>query len=152
MNCQQAGTIAHSLTESYRWYDDPQVRLITIPDNYKGVYLFADYHKESAETFIESLKIFGTEPLQSEIIEYSHFIQAAPADSFKLRQERDTFWLEFNQYGNWFLRNGIGFIDYETDEVKATRANNILRVELKDTTDRIYIIPQAGEWKQVYLR
>lgn len=150
--CREAGLISASLIESYKWYEDKEVRLVTIPDNYKGVYLFADFHKESSETWNEALKIYGKQEVKGNIIEYSHFLQSSAIDSFKYRIDHDTLHVEFKQYGNWFIRNGIGFTDFENDEIKASRKYNILRVELKDTTDRTYIIPQAGIWEKVDFR
>jgi hypothetical protein len=149
--CHEAGQLIDNLITSYKWHDQPEVRLLSLPDNYQGLFLYADYHDGSAETFVEALNLFGSEEITGHIDEYSHFNQVTLKDSFKYQVIQDTFTVEFKQYGNWFWRNNIGFINYETDEVKATRARNILRVELKDTTDRIYLIPQGGEWNQVYL-
>lgn len=150
--CNEAGQLIDSLISSYKWYDEPEVRLLSLPDNYQGLFLYADYHAGSAETFVEALDLFGSQKVKGHIDEYSHFNQVTLRDSFKYSIIEDTFTVEFKQYGNWFWRNNIGFINYETEEVNASRANNILRVELKDTTERIYLIPQAGEWKQVELR
>ncbi len=150
--CNEAGQLIDGLISSYKWYDEPEVRLLSLPDNYQGLFLYADYHAGSAETFVEALDLFGDQEVEGHIDEYSHFNQVSLQDSFKYNVVQDTFTVEFKQYGNWFWRNNIGFIDYETDEVNASRAKNILRVELKDTTERVYLIPQAGEWKRVYLR
>ena len=150
--CDEAGQLIDGLISSYVWYDHPEVRLLSLPDNYQGLFLYADYHAGSAETFSEALDLFGTQDVTGHIDEYSHFNQVTLQDSFKYNIIEDTVTVEFKQYGNWFWRNNIGFIDYETDEVNASRAKNVLRVELKDTIERVYLIPQAGEWKQVYMR
>lgn len=147
--CQEAGQLIDGLISTYEWYDNGEVRLLTLPDNYLGLFLYADYHDNGAETFIEALEIFGSEEVRSNIVEYSQYNPATLQDSFSVVKTEDTITVAFKQYGNWFWRNNIGFINYENDEVKATRSKNILRVEIKDSTDRIMLYPDGMVWKRL---
>lgn len=151
IKCHQAGQIIDGLVSSFKWYDVEEVRLLSLPDNYKGLFLYADYHEDSAETFVEALGLFGERQVKGHVKEYSQYNQNTLEDSFIVKGKKDSITIAFAQYSNWFWWKNIGFINYEDAELKASRSDNQCTFIIKDEKEKVYLIPNGVEWREVRL-
>jgi len=106
-NWKASTTVFYSLLGNYRWYDAENVVILNVPDNYNGAYLFRIIGRTSgfqdALTYIHKKKVKGKiwEVVQYNMVESTDGVNAIKENSNQLK-------VTFNQWGNWFWRNGVG--------------------------------------------
>lgn len=150
-DCKTAAEITQGLIDSYEWSDEPNVKLLALPDNYRGVYVFRDLNDGEAETFREALDLFKGREHLGKINEIAQYNQEEIDDAFKIEfEDSETMKIKFAQFKNWFWRRGVGFVDFENEDRKASIDRNAIIYQSKDSlSDVIYIIPEGRTWKKV---
>ena len=144
-----AGKVAHRLLDTFPKIEKDKSYFITsIPDNYRGLYLFRDY-TDDAIAFRESLDLFRNRSQDIELIDISQYNQHLTTDSIKLDFVNDsTLHIGFQQYKNWFWRKGIGISNYENDILKVVKKPGYLKLTIKNPqSDQRFLYPEGGIWK-----
>ncbi|NUQ25090.1 MAG: hypothetical protein HUU34_14175 [Saprospiraceae bacterium] len=145
----RTGTWLHqSLLADFRWFDRPEVYVLNLPDNYQGAPLFRDFN-EGKHALTDALRYVQRKPYEGKLYEVAQYnlakaddgIRASWADSTK------TLVVQFEQYGNWWWRKGIGASDYETDNFVFARNDLQYTLTFKQPDPNAAIIYQkAGKW------
>ena len=145
---QNAGEIEHRLLSSFEFEDhEGDLYILAAPDNYRGLYLFRDYTND-ALALREALDFFEHKDVKPKMIDVAQYNHHYLMDSIKVDFiDSTTLHVGFEQYNNWFWRNGIGLSDYETEDFKVERKPGFYRLTFKEPKpDQLFIYPQAGVW------
>lgn len=145
----QAGTILHSLLDSFKYEDhEGPIYILSIPENYQGMYMFRDY-TDDALAFRESLELFCDIHPKAEFVDVSQFNQMTALDSIKFDPiENGVFHVGFRQYGNWFWRRGAGMSDYSKENYTVGLKAGYYRLEMDTIPENtLFLYPEAGVWK-----
>lgn len=137
--------------DSFNYNGTQKVFVLGIPDNYKGFLEFRRYGDESG--LEEALQYRKKDIYQGKIIEVVQFNQMTMNDGMKVTALNDsTLHVEFNQYGNWFWREGIGASDHETPNFKFHLLDWGYEVTLRnfDRKRDIVLYPQNGRFVEYH--
>jgi hypothetical protein len=148
---RQSTKILQSLKEDFRWHDAPYVFILNSPDNYKGI-VMASIIEEP--TGIDELLDYQTEkPFLGKMWDVFQFNMNSPQDGVKVEQTGPLqIKVTFNQWGNWWHRNGIGGSSYENEYYKAETLDYPYLLTFKQFPEGSVIIYQDGmKWKEFKL-
>lgn len=140
-----------SLMEDFRWYDAPKVLLLNVPENYKGMYLFRIIGEGSG--FEDALEHIHAKEFSGTMLEVVQYNMANPTDGVTVESlAKNRLKVTFNQWGNWFWRNGIGAGGgYENEYYKVVFKGQYYELELKSGLENAVLLYQDGkEWKEFY--
>jgi len=143
------GEVQTRLLESFDFENhEGELYVMAAPDNFRGMYLFRDYTND-ALALQEALDFYQNKTIKAkEVIDVAQYNHHFLADSIKFDYiDSTTLHIGFEQYNNWFWRNGIGLSDYETDKFKVEKKPGFYRFTMKEPNpDQLFIYPQAGYW------
>ena len=142
------GEIQHRLLSSFDFENhEGDLYILAAPDNFRGMYLFRDYTND-ALALKEALDFFQDKTVKANVIDVAQYNHHYLPDSIKVDFiDSTTLHVGFEQYNNWFWRNGIGLSDYETDDFKVEKKPGFYRFTMKEPKpDQLFIYPQAGYW------
>ncbi len=138
-----------SLLADFRWYDRPEVYVLNLPDNYQGCPLFRDFHPDSDNALSDALRYVKRHPYEGKLFEVAQFNLAHAEDGITASwaDSANTIAVQFEQYGNWWWRKGIGASDYETEFFVFDKNDLQYQLTLKKPHPQAVIIFQkAGKW------
>lgn len=151
-NTQKAGFIQHSLLSDFIKFNEVKddIAILSIPDNFKGMYLFRD-HNDNVHIFKKSLYLMYKVRFQNNFIGISQFNQNEIIEGVNATKTSDSkIKVGFNQFGNWFWRKGIGLSGYENTNHKITVNDNVLVIDLVDTSlNTTYFYPVNNTWQKL---
>lgn len=142
--------IYYSLINKFNWYKKDEVYLLNIPDNYNGVLLFRDMSgKERA--FHDALRYIRRKPYEGKLHEVAQYNMTTAMDGANVqRDSTGTIIVTFNQWGNWWWRNGIGASAYEKKEYSFEPKGQSFELRLKEKPNNAAFIYQAGQqWEEL---
>ena len=140
--------IFQGLMEDFRWQTAPKVVLLNVPDNYQGIYLFRIIGEGSG--FKDALQYVHGDEVVGEFLEVTQYNMATPTDGVRVEKISDKkLKVTFNQWGNWFWRDGIGAgSGYENDYYKVRFKGQFYELEMKEGLEEaIFIYQDGGIWK-----
>lgn len=140
--------VLQSLKEDFRWHDAPYVFILNSPDNYKGI-VMANIINEP--TGIDELIDNQTSrPYNGVMYDIFQFNMTTPEDGVRVEQTGPMqLKVTFDQWGNWWHRNGVGAGSYENEYYKAEVLDYPYQVTFKQLPAGSVIIHQdGGEWKE----
>ena len=146
----ESNHIYYSLLNDFRWYDRDQVMVLNIPDNYHGLYMYRIYRDPSA--LKEGLELIRRKPFAGDMHDVVNFNMMTPADGVHVRKDSaNAITLQFNQWGNWWWREGVGAGDYE-NEIYKVHIDGDCHIQFKHLMPNHALIYQVGdrwqEWKE----
>lgn len=144
----QSTQVLSSLKENYRWHDAPYVFILNSPDNFKGIVMTCIINEASG---IDELIDYQTpQPNNGKVYDIFQFNMTTPHDGVKVEQTGPMqLKVTFNQWGNWWHRNGIGASSYENEFYKAETLDYPYLITFKQFPEGSVIIYQDGkEWKE----
>ncbi len=145
---KESTTVFYSLLEDYRWEDVENVVILNVPDNYQGAYLFRIIGRKSG--FQDALTYIQQKEVKGKIWEVTQYNMARPTDGVSVASKKpDQLKVTFNQWGNWFWRNGIGAgATHQRSIYTAHFKGQYYVLALKKTpVNTIYIYQDGKEWK-----
>ncbi len=141
--------IYYSLLEDYRWPEAKEVYVLAFPENYRGIPLFKDFSKKNL-ALKNALKYGAGKETNASFFQIAQYNMTTPEDGVSV--QKDTihhYTITFNQWGNWWWRDGIGTGDYETEKYRFKIDGNGSKVELKKPeTGAVLIYSTGGKWYQ----
>lgn len=146
---KQSTAIYYSLLEGFQWYGAPAVYLLNLPDNLQGAVLFRDFSGQG-HAFRDALQYIQRKPYAGEIYEVAQYNLAYPADDVSVSIEAPRqLKVEFNQWGNWWWRRGIGMGGgYEAGSYKVVSHGKFYLLELDSIPEgAVFLYQSAGTWK-----
>jgi hypothetical protein len=147
---QQSQQVYISLAENFEWYDSEQVYILNLPDNYRGIFMYRIIGKESGLPEVLQYRL-GKQgiPKITDIMQYN---MVNKKDGVSVQQTGPlSLKVEFNQWGNWWWRNGIGGSSYETNDYTVENMGHHYILTLKEMPDNAIFLYQDGpDWKQFH--
>ncbi len=137
-----------SLKQDFRWYDAPYVFVLNSPDNMEGIIMASAVDDPSG---IDKLIDYQTpRPYDGLMFDIFQYNMTTPDDGVKVEQVGPMqLKVTFNQWGNWWHRNGIGATSYENEYYKAETLDYPYVVTFKQLPQGSVIIYQDGKkWKE----
>ncbi|MBA3648029.1 MAG: hypothetical protein H0W62_05675 [Chitinophagales bacterium] len=140
--------IYYSLLNDFRWYDKAEVIVLNIPDNYRGLYMYRIYNEPSA--LKEGLELIRKKPFKGKMADISEYNMMTHTDGVHVKADSaNNLTVTFNQWGNWWWREGIGASDYHTDFYSVHFDGQSYHLHLKNIDPNHVIIYQDGDkWKE----
>ena len=148
---KQSTALYYRLMDSFDWYDAPAVYLLNLPDNYQGAVLFRDFSGQG-EAFRDALKYIKGKPYEGAIYEVAQYNLATPTDGVSVRRDSALHYtVEFNQWGNWWWRRGIGMgPGYDADTYSVESKGHFYHLTLDSIQPGAVLLYQdKGEWREV---
>jgi len=146
---KNATEVFYSLLEDFRWQDAENVIILNVPDNYNGLYSFRIIGRKSG--FKDALRTIGQQKLKCKIWEVAQYNMIMPTDGVNVKKTGgQQLKVEFNQWGNWFWRNGVGVgAEHKRSIYTARFQGNHYLLDLKNVPPNTVFIYQDGkEWKE----
>jgi len=149
-NWKQSTLVFKDLIEDFRWYDNQNIVILNIPDNYNGIYLFRIIGRGSG--FKDSVESLYNRPIKGKVWEAVQYNMVLPTDGVKAEKiNAQALKVTFNQWGNWFWRNGVG--------VGPTHKRTAYDIQFKgqfylmnlkaQLPDAVFIYQDGGRWKEL---
>ena len=150
---QDSTNIYNGLMDNFSWYDAPQVVLLNVPDNYKGIYLYRIIQKQEKDRsgFEDALEYISAKNFEGQMLEVTQYNMETATDGVSVTQlTHNTLKVTFNQWGNWFWRNGIGAGEgYENKYYKVRFKGQWYELELKNgLKGAVFIYQDGDQWKE----
>ncbi|MEP6646636.1 MAG: hypothetical protein ABJC12_06070 [Saprospiraceae bacterium] len=140
-----------SLKEHFKWNDASIVFILNSPDNMQGITMAS---AEDDPSGVKKLLDYQTlQPFQGKMFDIFQYNMTSPEDGVKVEQVGPMqLKVTFDQWGNWWHRNGIGAESYENDYYKAELMDNSYLLTFKQFPEGSVILYQDGsEWKEFML-
>ncbi len=141
--------IYRKLLADFQWYDKKEIYVLSLADNYRGIWMFRMYGPQSS--LVDALNLVENKHLAANVHELAFFNMNTPQDGVTVTTPDSTgmFRTEFNQWGNWWWRNGIGALDYETDQYKVQFKGKWHELTFKNgrPKDAVFIYQSGDSWK-----
>ena len=144
--------VLHQLRDTFRWHDKSHVFILNSPDNLNGIVMASIHELPSG---IEELIDFQTDkPYDGIMYDVFQYNMTSPNDGVKVEQTGPMqLKVTFNQWGNWWHRNGIGASSYENEYYKAEVLDYPYQITFKQLPENSVILYQDGkEWKVVQMK
>lgn len=140
----QKSTIAfESLTNEFRWYDREKVINLNLPDNYNGILIYSVIEEPSG--FAEVLEYNQRKKYKGTMYDVYMYNMMTLQDGVKVEQIGPTeLKVEFNQWGNWWFKDGIGAGNIETEYFKTRNEGHHYILEIKEPALDATFIYQDG--------
>jgi hypothetical protein len=144
---ENGSRIFYSLLEDFRWQSAPEVYVLAFPENYAGIPIFKDFSRQDL-ALKDALKYSAGKEVKGRIYQIAQFNMNSPEDGVNVKTASlNHFAVTFNQWGNWWWRNGIGTWNYETEKYRFTLEGNSSKVEIKEPAPgAVYIYSVGGKW------
>lgn len=137
---KESTVIYNQLLDEFHWYDAPEVYLLNLPDNLNGVMIFRDYGNDG-QTFLDALEYLKGRPYTGELREVASYNLTSPADGVTVaRPAADSLRVTFDQWGNWWWRNGRGATNYQTEEYQFKNEGHHYELKWKRGPDKNSVI------------
>jgi hypothetical protein len=113
---KESTIVYHQLLDGFRWHEAEEVFILNLPDNLNGVMIFRDYGNDG-QTFLDALEYLKGRPYRGTLREVASYNMTSSADGVAVTQPSpDSLTVTFDQWGNWWWRNGLGATNYQTDQ------------------------------------
>ncbi len=148
---KESTVVLHHLIDTYRWNDASHVFILNSPDNLNGIVMASIYGEPSGiDELIDQQTTKPNTGIMYDIFQYN---MTTPGDGVKVEQTGPMqLKVTFNQWGNWWHRNGIGASSYENEYYKAEILDYPYQVTFKQFPEGSVILYQDGsEWKEFKL-
>lgn len=137
-----------SLKKDFRWHDASHVFVLNSPDNYKGIWMASVIDEPSG---IDELIDYQTaRPYEGKMFDVLHFNMNAPDEGVHVQKvDSMTLRVTFNQWGNWWHRNGIGATGYENEYYEVKPLDYPYEVRFKQLpAGSVFIYQDSMRWKE----
>jgi hypothetical protein len=148
---RQSTEVLTGLKSDFRWHDAPFVFILNSPDNFNGIVMASITQLPSG---IEELIDYQTDhPFDGKMFDVFQYNMTNVNDGVKVEQTGPMqLKVTFNQWGNWWHRNGIGATTYENEYYKAETLDYPYLLTFKQYPEGSVILYQDGkQWKEFKL-
>lgn len=143
----QCERVYSALVHDYRWQAEREVWVLGMPDSYEGIMLFRGYR--DGEGLKDALHWVGGRGPDGAVREVAAFVMRQPLDGLEARWlDGQRIQVRFRQWGNWFVREGMGASDYRGDgyTVDFGEGGYVLTLDAP-RPGGVYIYSDGGRWK-----
>lgn len=142
--------VYNNLINTFDWYDKKEVYILNIPDNYNGVLQFRDLSGKD-QAFKDALQYIRRKPYTGTLHEVAQYNMTTAMDGATAQRDSSgTIVVTFNQWGNWWWRNGIGASAYEKETFSFEPKGHFYELHLKaKPSDAVFIYQKGGKWVEL---
>ncbi len=144
----QSTQVLQSLKEDFRWHDAAHVFILNSPDNFNGIVMASIVNEPSG---IDEIIDYQTpKPFNGKMNDVFQFNMTTASDGVSVEKVGPMqLKVTFNQWGNWWHRNGIGGSTYENEYYKAETLDYPYILTFKQFPEGSVIIYQDGKlWRE----
>lgn len=139
------------LLRDFRWYDKREIYVLATADNFQGIWMMRTYLDKPALHY--ALELQQNKPLDIHFHEVAQYNMNSLQDGLTVSvpdTATGVIRVEFDQWGNWWWRHGLGANDYQTDDYKAVFKGKWYELTLKgDHKDAAFICQSGDLWKEL---
>lgn len=149
-NWKKSTIVYEELIEDFRWYDKENVVILNIPDNYQGIYLFRIIGRGSG--FKDAVESLYNRPIKGKIWEVAQYNMTQPTDGVSAEKTNpQQLKVTFNQWGNWFWRNGVGVgPTHKRSAYDIQFKGQFYLMDLKENLpNAVFIYQDGNKWKEL---
>ncbi len=145
---QESTKVYQSLLDKFDFDQYDHVFILNLPDNLNGATLFRDYSGQD-RALTDALKYVAGNTPKTQIHEIVQFNLTSYKDKVKVEYpDSNQIKVNFQQYGNWWWRRGLGATNYENDWYKFENKGMHYLLYLKDIPDNsVFIYQDEFDWK-----
>jgi hypothetical protein len=146
---KESTALHNRLLDGFEWYGAPAVYLLNLPVNYQGVVLFRDFAGQG-DAFRDALRYIKQQPYEGQIYEIAQYNLAKPGDGVSVRVDSThQLTVEFNQWGNWWWRRGMGMgPGYQTEEYSVQSKGHFYHLTLDTIVPgAVFLYQNADGWQ-----
>ena len=150
-NWHHANRIHTELLNNYRWDEYDNVYVLAAPDNYEGIFFFKNFAGRDL-VIKEELNALSNRNIKGNIIPIGQFTMRKPTDKVEVKVNKNgVITVKFAQWGNWWMHNGIGAKNRETDLYSYKIINNGYELRFKKNLppDTKLIYSNGGQWREI---
>ncbi len=146
---RHSAQVYNELLQGFNYYGQPAVFLLNLPDNFKGAPMFRDYSGQD-RAFRDALQYIKKKPYEGQLYEVAQYNMTRLTDGAAATVDSTgTLRVEFNQWGNWWWRRGIGMgpgYDAPAYEVESKGHHYFLRLR-EPATEAVYLVQDGLKWE-----
>ena len=146
--------IYNNLLDTFDAEDAPAVLLLNLPDNMNGAVMFRDYSRQN-RAFKDALYHLKGKVCAGEVYDVALYNMTRPTDGATYIQAPDSSeaGIEFNQWGNWWWRGGIGMGNgYKTAQFEVINNGHHYVFKPLDLPEgSVLLIQNGSSWKKYTL-
>lgn len=145
---QHNAEVVNGLLDDFRWEGAPEIYVLAMPENFKGTPMFKDFSRKDL-ILKHALKYGRGKDVKGKIYQIAQYNLGAPEDGVSVTSDSTNhFQIQFDQWGNWWWRNGIGTQGYETGKYKFTPTPRGSEVWVKDPVEgAVFIYAKGKKWE-----
>jgi hypothetical protein len=145
---KEAHEIMTTLTNRFTYYDKEHIVVFNLPDNYRGVWMFANMKGSGLN---DVLTYYRKRPYQGTLDEIASYNMVAPDNSVLVERKNDHYTVTLKHFGSWWWRKGLGATDYQTDRYQVHFPYKALYYSLQFTSTppqgTLYLYQDGNQWK-----
>lgn len=146
---QHSAQVYNQLLQDFEYPNRPAAFLLNLPDNFKGAPMFRDYSGQD-RAFQDALKYIKQKPYEGKLYEVAQYNMTRLTDGATATVDSTgTLRVEFNQWGNWWWRRGIGMgPGYNTPvyEVESEGHHYFLRLR-EPVPNAVFLVQRGPKWE-----
>lgn len=143
--------IQQSLIQNYKWYNATHIYILSLPDNFKGTYMYRTFLPDNS--FAETLTLYGQPDIENKTTQILSYNMNQLSDSVTVeRVSGNELKVTFAQWGNWWWAGGKGGSGYKTDtyEVKIDEWSHSYNIIFGNRpANSVCVYQCSGEWREV---
>lgn len=132
-------------------YQDKEIVLLGLADNFRGCYLYSDY-ADDANSFKKAMEIrYPERTCHTNLLNPAQFNMKFSSDGLGAHfVDEKTIKVFIQQWGTWFWRHGKGLGSYETPRYRVETHGWYYLLHLKeDFENAVFLLPEGAEWKEL---
>jgi hypothetical protein len=141
------------LLQDFKWYDKREIFVLATADNYQGIWVMRSYRDKPALQY--ALELLQHKPLDNQFHEVAQYNMNSLQEGLTATIPDTTtgvIRVEFDQWGNWWWKNGRGANDYQNDLYKVVFKGKWYELTLKNPPkDAVFIYQSGDSWKVLEL-
>ena len=147
---KNSAVVVNNLLADFKWEKNPEVYVLAFPENYKGIPMFKDFSRQDL-ALKSALNYLAKKPTDGKFYQVAQFNMNSPNDGlFEKKDTSNLIKLEFQEWGSWWWRHGLGAGAYETDQFIFNPVSKGCEIKIKNAApDAIFIYSDGSEWREV---
>lgn len=143
---RQGWRVYDRLVETFPHELEGDIYILGMPDSYDGFMLFRGF--TPGEGLRDALRWVGGRTVKGRLHEVGAFVMRKPDDGVQVTKMAPGQWqVAFQQWGNWWVRAGLGARDFRTTDFAVTYGEGSYTVRFERIpAESHFLYSQGGKW------
>ncbi|MCW3125278.1 MAG: hypothetical protein JWO03_936 [Bacteroidetes bacterium] len=111
-----SGRVVHGLVQGFRWQDAPHIYVLATPDAVSGAWCLRSLPPYGIAIALKAQRGIDISQKMDEVMQYEMNNRYDSCHAEKIGE--GLYRYQFTQYGNWFIKSGLGTGGWEDDKYK----------------------------------